>query len=443
MAKFLHTGSDRFYTFIIQYISSFKDYSLRLFYISIFFVSIFCVNVSFAQIDVIHESKPIDSTNTRLETDYSNERDIKDVFRRKSKNRTPFLENEDAAKGRQKHFSFVPAVGYTLQTGFAGILSANLAYFNDNKADTKLSSISTSVTYSQYSQTIIPLQADIWTKNNKFNIISDNRFIEYPSSIFGLGGKTDPNRGVTINFTGLKLHETILTSVAKDFYVGGGIYYDAFWNIRALDPLTRRRDSLLTAELGKGETAVGLAFRLLYDSRLNQINAENVWYYNMVFSANSKTLGSDENWNLLMVDVRTYLHFPENSKNVLAFWNLDMITTSNNKPPYLLLPSTGWDDQYNSGRGYIQGRYRGKDMLYFESEYRYRISRNGLFGGVFFVNLQNFSSDISSQFSSVIAGYGLGFRMKLNKHSGANLCVDYGFGKDGSGGFFVNLGEVF
>ena len=163
----------------------------------------------------------------------------------------------------------------------------------------------------------------------------------------------------------------------------------------------------------------------------------------MVFRANSKTLGSDENWNLLMVDVRTYLHFPENSKNVLAFWNLDMITTSNNKPPYLLLPSTGWDDQYNSGRGYIQGRYRGKDMLYFESEYRYRISRNGLFGGVFFVNLQNFSSDISSQFSSVIAGYGLGFRMKLNKHSGANLCVDYGFGKDGSGGFFVNLGEVF
>ena len=143
-----------------------------------------------------------------------------------------------------------------------------------------------------------------------------------------------------------------------------------------------------------------------------------------------------------MIDVRTYFHFPENSKNVLAFWNLDWITTSG-KPPYLLLPSTGWDDQYNSGRGYIQGRFRGQNMLYLESEYRYRISRNGLFGGVFFVNLQNFSSDISSQFATIIPGYGLGLRLKLNKHSGANLCVDYGFGKDGSRGFFVNLGEVF
>jgi hypothetical protein len=388
------------------------------------------------------KASSVDTVLTKSEIDYSKERDIKDVFRRKSKNKKPFLENEDLTQGRQMHFSFVPALGYTLQTGFAGILSANLAYFNDNKADTKLSSISTSVTYSQYNQTIVPLQADIWTKNNKFNLISDNRFIAYPSDIYGLGGRTDPNKGVTINFSALKLHETVLKAVSKDFYIGAGIYYDNFWNIKALDPLTRRKDSILTAELGKGETAVGLTFRMLYDSRLNQINAEDGWYYNVVFRSNSKFMGSDANWQSLLVDVRTYFHFPENSKNVLAFWNLDWLTT-NGTPPYLLLPSTGWDDQYNSGRGYIQGRYRGKNMLYAESEYRYRISRNGLFGGVFFVNLQNYSSEISSQFSTLIPGYGLGFRLKLNKHSGANLCLDYGFGKDGSRGFFVNLGEVF
>jgi hypothetical protein len=34
-------------------------------------------------------------------------------------------------------------------------------------------------------------------------------------------------------------------------------------------------------------------------------------------------------------------------------------------------------------------------------------------------------------------------RIKLVKHSSTNLCIDYGFGKDGSRGFFVNLGEVF
>lgn len=34
-------------------------------------------------------------------------------------------------------------------------------------------------------------------------------------------------------------------------------------------------------------------------------------------------------------------------------------------------------------------------------------------------------------------------RIKIVKHYGAHLCIDYGFGKDGSRGFFVNLGEVF
>ena len=82
-------------------------------------------------------------------------------------------------------------------------------------------------------------------------------------------------------------------------------------------------------------------------------------------------------------------------------------------------------------------------MYYFETEYRYRISRNGLLGGVLFVNAEKFSEEISAQFNTIAPGCGIGLRMKLNKISGANLCVDYGFGENGSRGFFVNLGEVF
>ena len=44
---------------------------------------------------------------------------------------------------------------------------------------------------------------------------------------------------------------------------------------------------------------------------------------------------------------------------------------------------------------------------------------------------------------NVAPGYGVGLRVKLNKFSGANLCVDYGFGTEGSRGIAVNLGEVF
>ncbi len=401
---------------------------------------LFCLNAVKAQTGPAERSLP--PAKRIHAAGYPPDKDMGDVLRSSKKKAAAKQYPDTSIHLQAYHYSLVPAVGYTLQTGFAGILSANLAYHNDTGATGKLSSISTSITYSQYNQTIIPLLADIWTKGNKINLVSDNRFIAYPSDVYGLGGKSDPNKGVTINFSGLKLHETILRSVSKNLYLGMGIYVDKFWGIEAIDSIPKRINLRVNKELGTSENASGIAVKALYDSRLNQINPENGLYCNVVYRSDFTFLGSDNNWQSLLIDARTYTHFPRDSKNILAFWNLDWITTGGT-PPYLLLPSTGWDDQYNTGRGYIQGRFRGKRMLYAESEYRYRISANGLLGGVLFVNMQNFSSDISSQFNGLIPGYGLGFRLKLNKHSGANLCVDYGFGRDGSRGFFVNLGEVF
>ncbi len=372
----------------------------------------------------------------------SHQQDIRDVVHHVFTPDRPRASDSGDVKDTRKHYSFVPALGYTLQTGFAGIASVNMAYFNDTQKNTKLSSISTNVTYSQYHQVIIPLLADIWTKGNRYNFITDARFISYPSSIYGLGGRTDPNKGVTINFSGFKLHQTVMRALSENIYVGIGYYFDKFWNIKAVDQVSGMLNHVITRELGTKETASGPAFRFLYDTRLNQLNPQQGVYYSISYRANQKWMGSDSTSQSLQIDARTYLHFPANSKNVLALWTLDWVTASGT-PPYLLLPSTGWDDSYNTGRGYIQGRYRGRKMLYFESEYRFGITRDGLLGGVAFVNLQNFSSDLSATYSNLFMGYGLGLRIKLNKYSGANLCVDYGFGQNGSHGFFVNLGEVF
>jgi outer membrane translocation and assembly module TamA len=230
--------------------------------------------------------------------------------------------------------------------------------------------------------------------------------------------------------------------MSDNIFLGIGYYFDKFWNIKALDQVSQTVNRQIAKELGTVETASGAAFRFLYDSRLNQLNPQQGSYYSITYRANMKSLGSDSNSNAIQIDARTYLRYPSGSRNVLAFWTFDWLV-ANGTPPYLILPSTGWDDNYNTGRGYIQGRFRGRKMLYFESEYRYRITENGLLGGVAFVNLQNFSSDLSPQYSRLFPGYGLGLRLKLNKYSGANLCVDYGFGQNGSRGFFVNLGEVF
>jgi outer membrane protein assembly factor BamA len=381
-------------------------------------------------------SLPADSSKPAPVT----EKDMGDVIQHWFKPGKALL--PDDSRDTRKHYSLLPAVGYTLQTGFAGIVSGNMAWNTDTSSSSKISSVNANITYSEYHQTMVPVQVNIWTKNNRFNIITDFRYINYPSSIYGLGGDTDPNTEYTINFKGIKFHQTVMTSLSGNFYLGLGYYFDKLWKIRARDSLADILNHQLTNMLGKEETASGVALRFLYDSRLNQINPQQGLYVSVTYRNNPTWLGSDSNWQSVLIDSRAYFHFPKKSSNVLAFWALGWLTASGT-PPYLLMPSTGWDDNYNTGRGYIQSRFRGYNMHYFETEYRFGLSRNGLFGAVVFANVQHFSNEISSAYDQLIPGYGVGLRLKLNKHSGANLCVDYGFGKNGSRGFFVNLGEIF
>ncbi len=367
------------------------------------------------------------------------DRDFKDSVNGKKQDK----KNDSlAAKKKAKNFflTILPAVGYTLQTGFAGLISANIGYYNDKEEDAKISTISSSFTYSQYNQIILPLFVNIWTKGGKYNFTSDNRYLSYPSDIFGLGGATDPNKDHTINFNQIKLHQTIVKRIFKDFYAGFGFYYDHFWNIRIISPQTRMINVFIQKEIGTNETASGPVIKLLYDSRTNQINSEKGFYFNVLLRQNFQEVGSDDEWASLLIDVRKYFNFPKGSRNTLALWSFNWLTPAGD-PGYLLLPSTAWDDQYNTGRGYVQSRFRGKQMVYFESEYRYRISRNGLFGGVVFFNVEKFFGNVKP-YDTFLPSYGAGLRIRLNKKSGANLCLDYGIGK-GSRGFYVNLGEVF
>jgi hypothetical protein len=334
-------------------------------------------------------------------------------------------------------FAFLPAAGYTLQTGFAAVLGANLAFYSkpSEGGDQKISSILTSYAYSQHRQSILPLDASIWSKNGKFNYITDWRYMNYPSETWGLGGQTN---GFIIDFSYIKLHQTLLFNIRKNLFIGAGYFYDSFFNIRGINAPS---GDIVKYGLNSSQLASGIPVRILYDSRLNQVNPQKGWYASVTFRENYKFLGSKQNWRSLVSDVRKYIPFPAYSHNILAIWSYTWLT--NKGTPYLLLPSTGWDDFFNTGRGYIQGRFRSKNMLYLETEYRFRISENGLFGGVVFVNVESYKRDLTIGPQILAAGYGGGLRIKLNKHSGANLCIDYGIGKDGSKGFFINLGEVF
>ena len=400
---------------------------------------------------VLTRAQDVDSsfkTPKFLSYDSLHQRDIVDVgqsiFRKKKAPRT------DTGKESQTHVSVLPAVGYSLQTGFAAILSANIAFYNGVNEGQNISTIITSFTYSQYKQYILPLLTNIWSKNGKYNFQSEWRYLKYPSFTYGLGTNTKLEDGHMIDYSYLRLHQNISRKILKNLYGGMGLDLDLYWNIKELSPDSGTKTDFENYGLYPKEAAVGPSFSLLYDSRKNSIDPENGSYLNLSYRPKLKFMGSDANWQSLLLEFKGYKKFPAESDNVIALWSYNWFTFGG-KPPYLLLPSTGWDSNVNTGRGFIQGRYRGSNMLYLESEYRFLITSNGLFGGVVFANAETFSGRESTlegnaslkTFDPIQPGYGAGIRIKLNKFSRANLCVDYGWGTGGSKGVAVNLGEVF
>lgn len=149
------------------------------------------------------------------------------------------------------HLSPLPAVGYSLQTGFAGLVSGNMAFYSDTLPYTKISSITSSITYSQNNQIILPFQVNLWSKGNRFNFISDFRYMKYPTNIYALGGPDDPNTGYNIKFLGIKLHQTVLKSLANNLYMGLGYYYDHFFNIKPDDEVPDYVVKNVIANMGK------------------------------------------------------------------------------------------------------------------------------------------------------------------------------------------------
>jgi len=345
-------------------------------------------------------------------------------------------------KTRKIHFSGSPSIEYSLTTGLAVTAYGNFAFYTNENEITNLSSFLVGIGYTEKNQYYLPVQSTIWTKNNEYNFLGDWRFYHFPENTYGFGGFSLDADGYVVDYNLFRFYETALKHIGKNFYIGLGLQFDHHWGIKeVLDSTIRIPTDFEKYGFHSSSTSSGLVADFLYDTRKNSINPEGgSEYANLVLKQNFTFLGSNSNWNSVLIDLRKYFALPHG--NVLAFWSYNYFTITGN-PPYLDLPGTATDTYSNLGRGYAQIRFLGRKMLYLESEFRFGILRNGLLGGVAFVNAQSESELATNQFQTLNPGFGAGLRIKFNKFSRTNICLDYGIGLKGSGGIFANLGEVF
>ena len=349
----------------------------------------------------------------------------------------------DSTRPRKKYELVVlPAVAYTLEARLLASVTASLAF---QRVKANLSSISTTLTYTQNQQLILAINGPLWTSNNHSLWLADYRLLHYPQRTYGLGSNSSTDYPIAMDYNLVRIHQSYYHRVGPvgHLYAGVGYFLDSRWHIESLDGDGQQVAAISGYQRGIAgrSTSSGLVASVVRDTRLSGLRpAAGESYLFLALRANMQALGSDQTYRLVQVDSRRYLRAGP-AGNVLAFWLYGDFVVGQ-AAPYLDLPATGWDTYSVTGRGYIQGRFRGTSLAYGEAEYRFNLTRSRVLGGVVFANGQS-ARDPATGYGRVAPAGGTGIRLCLNKQVGSYLAVDYAWGIQGSQGVFFNLGEVF
>jgi outer membrane protein assembly factor BamA len=364
-------------------------------------------------------------------------KDIIDLTLSLTKRRTS---NTEIHSGKKVFFSFLPVSGGSSEKGVA-VSSINASFYLAKNENTKLSNISfyPATNFKSYFQ--FKIFPNLWSGNNKWNIPGKFEISRISQNTYGLGANSSIDSLNVIVFNLFSSYLTINREVLPDFFIGLGYNLDYYYNI------TQQWDKSYLSEFesyGTGTDASsfssGTTFNFLFDNRKNSVNPQSGLYSHLMLRINSPVLGSQYSWKSIYFDTRKYISFSNIRHKTLALWVLYWATWGD--VPYLNLPGTALDYSGWTGRGYWRARYRGRQMLYYETEYRFDVTRNGLFGGVLFVNAESFTEPVSNRFKYVLPAAGIGCRLKFNKYSDSNVTADIAFGKD-SFNYYISLNEAF
>lgn len=358
-------------------------------------------------------------------------------------------------------FLVIPIIGSQPATGF--VYGAVGQYtFKGKKRDDKYSTINLGGTYTEKKQLLINFKNNVLLNENILLLSGDWRLYVFSQANYGLGSDIEPTKNAEgdfelkslkepMKYNYLKLHQTVSKKVIGDFYIGAGVHFDGYTSIVdekldvAIGQFTAHYNYSKKYGFSDKEYYVnGMSFNMVFDSRDNQINTNHGWYGNINYRINPSLFKNQVTSSVLYAEYRYFLPLSKtNEQHVFSIWSYGQFVTSGSVP-YLNLPAIGWDQRSRSGKGYIQGLFRGNNLAYLETEYRFPITCNQLLSGTVFTN---FTTTTDSErniklFQYIQPAVGVGLRILIDKATRTNLIFNYGSGRH-SKALYLNAGETY
>src|ERR1700722_2486091 len=100
------------------------------------FLLFFCLDISAQHYPPTHKGNSVDSTSKTV-----SKYDIVDLYRQITGQKYREAFDSNKIKKDKIYLSFIPAIGYTVQTSFTAVATANLSFYLDDKENSNISTI--------------------------------------------------------------------------------------------------------------------------------------------------------------------------------------------------------------------------------------------------------------------------------------------------------------
>jgi hypothetical protein len=332
----------------------------------------------------------------------------------------------------------LPVIFYQPETNFGfGATAIYLFQLGDPPqnpaAQATPSMVSAVFIYTTKKQIIAAIGTELYPGGGSYRIRGEAAAIKFPTKYWGIGN--DSPESAEEDFT----PRTFALSAEAQRRFAPGWYAGFTFQIAHRALLEVEEGGLIDTGAAPGAEdgrIIGLGALLTRDTRSSTVFPTSGSYHQLQASLYDGLFGSRYDFGTITLDLRKY--FTALPSHVVALRALGVAFPGS--PPFDYMPQLGGDVLL---RGYFAGRYRDRDLLAFQAEYRAPVVWK--IGVVGFAAAGHVAHNLSGfRISDFHPSLGLGLRFKLAEDEGLNLRADYGWGFDVSeGGFYLSLGEAF
>jgi hypothetical protein len=312
-----------------------------------------------------------------------------------------------------------------------GVLAALFFKTDDRDSTVRTSNIQSILLYTQRKQIAINLGGNIYFPKEKFILKWQSVYAYFPDKFWGIGNNTPSGNKEVYTYTQLYFNPQFLYRFHKRWFIG---LIGEYQNVLKTDFQSNGIFQIQDIPGRNGYLAVGAGPLIAWDSRNNAFSPTKGEYLQLAFMNYNRYIGSQYNFNGFIIDARKYII--SFSKNVLAAQFYGQFNSGN--VPFRNMATLGGTNQL---RGYYTGRYRDKDAMVLQAEYRMPVYKR--FGIVVFSGVGEVS-DKPGNFSlsglKYAAGGGVRFAIKPKER--LNLRLDYAVGQKSSG-LYLFISEAF